>query len=534
MQADYVLDYDMISVEKEQRLFLMFRVRAKLAPDNLKRPPLNLSVVLDRSGSMAGDKLAYVKKATQFLLRHLGAQDTISAVTYGADARVEIEPQPCVHKDMLHAVIDKIHVSSMTNLSGGWLQGCQLITKSRQDGQNERVLLLTDGLANQGVTDPEKLEQLARQKREEGITTTTMGVGMDFNEDLLRRMAAAGGGAFYFIDNPDQAPVIFQEELKDLLSVVGQNLTITLRTEPFVQFVMCLNTYSQKFAGDALTFNMGDLYADEIKTLLLELAVPRLKSLGEIQVASAQLDYDELTEEGAVHRTLYLPVMVNVVAADDFAGHTPNAEVVKAALLLRAARAREESIRHADRGDFETASQVLTSIAEEIYQSHIEDAELQTQHDMLREEAVDMELGSERYDSYTRKTTTTKSFFSERTSRFMTQTELLHTRLKQSRPAVERNAAPPTSILWNRNQLDLTAITVLRIGRHEDNEIVLDENSVSKHHCQIERHGDDLFLIDLDSRNGTFANGGELEPGISFRLSHGDVFTVGKQLFRLD
>jgi hypothetical protein len=375
---------------------------------------------------------------------------------------------------------------------------------------------------------------MAKQKRDEGVSTTTMGVGMGFNEDLLRRMASAGGGAFYFIDNPDQAPAIFKEELQDLLNVVGQNLQITLQLAPDIQYLTHLNAYPFDTDGDLIFFRMGDLYADEVKTLVIEIFVPALKTLGERRIGSVKFEYDEISEESVAHRQQELPIIINTVPKADFEGRSPNSEVVKAALLLKAARAREESIKHADQGDFKQASEVLTKVAEAIDSSGVDDPDLQSQHDMLREEAVDMELGATRYDAYSRKTSSTKSHYTERFERYSDQTQAMHLRLKRSRPAVERNDATPTLLRWKKNRLDLSNYDLLHIGRGDTNEIVIDEKPVSKVHCRIVRDGDDLYLEDLGSKNGTFANGGQLEPNTRFKLSRGDVLTIGTQLFRLE
>lgn len=534
MNADYVLDYDVVSIEETHRLYLMMRVQAKPATQSVQRRALNLSVVLDRSGSMAGEKLDYVKKATQFLVRHLSKDDMLSVVTYDQMVKVDVPSNAVINKDAISNMVERIQAGGTTNLSGGWLQGCQLVADNLGDDRSNRVLLLTDGLANQGITDHDRLEQMARQKREEGVTTTTMGVGMGFNEDLLRRMAMAGGGAFYFIDNADQAPLIFKEELQDLLNVVGQNLMVALRVQPKVDFVAHLNAYPMDTDGDAIFFRMGDIYADEVKTLLVEITVESLHHQGDQQIGSVTFDYDEVTETGTQHRRQELPIHIKTVSKADFEGQAPNAEVMKAALLLKAARAREDAVKHADKGDFKSASEVLTKAADEIDKSEIEDADLQSQHDMLREEAVDMELGSARYDSYSRKSSVTKSHQSERFMRYSDQTEAMHLRLKQSRQAVERHDVTPTVLRWKKNRIELTRYDIVHIGRSEDSDIVLDEKAVSKNHCQIVREGDVLYLIDLDSKNGTFANGGQLEPNTKFKLSRGDVITVGSSLFRLE
>jgi Ca-activated chloride channel family protein len=260
-------------------------------------------------------------------------------------------------------------------------------------------LLLTDGLANLGITDPGRLTAMARQKREEGITTTTMGVGLDFNEDLLVQMASQGGGAFYFIDDPDQAPDIFAEELGDMQTVVGQNLIITLTPGPGVRFVRQLHAYPKDERDHKITFHLGDLHADETKQLVLELQVPGLEESGEAELARLRFDYDELREGGVTHQTIEVPIAVNVVPEDDFEEQAPDADVVKATLLLRAARAREEAVRHADHSDFRQAADTLTGMADAINEANLDDDELQAEHDMLREESVDMEL---RYDARVR------------------------------------------------------------------------------------------------------------------------------------
>jgi Ca-activated chloride channel family protein len=525
MKADFVLDYNLFAVERAEHVYLLARIQADAPPDTGDRHPLNLSLVLDRSGSMQGDKLGYIQQAAQFLVQRLGAADRISIVSYNDQVTVDVPAQPVIEKDRINAVIKKLFASGMTNLSGGWLQGCQLVAENTADGQVNRVLLLSDGLANRGVTDTMRLETMTRQKRAEGITTTTMGVGLDFNEDLLTRMAKEGGGAYYFIDNPDQAPAIFEEELRGLLNVVGQNLTITLMPTREVQMTRQLNAYPTEKSGDAVIFRLGDLFADELKTLLIELSVPALKDLGQVEVARLRFDYDELGEGNVTHRTIELPVWVNIVSADQAGERLRDPDVARTALLLEAARAREEAIKYADQGEFDQASQILSQTAARMGASA--DPEVQKQHDMLREEAIDMELGEQRYTAYERKSSATKSFYTSSDPLDATQSILLHNRLKRARPAVERKGKTPVKIVWRNGSIILKE--KVEIGRANDNDIVIADPSVSSYHCVIVQQDGDYFLHDLNSTNGTYANGGRVEG--HFRLSEGDVMTVGSQLF---
>ena len=533
MQADYLLDYSGVPGGREQHLYLLARLQADTAPGADTRRPLNLSLVLDRSGSMQGDKLVYVKKAAQYLVRHLGGQDRLSVVSYNEEVSVDAGSAVVAHKDQLLRRIEDLRAGGTTNLSGGWLQGCQLVAEHSEEGQINRVLLLTDGLANQGVTEPAQLERMARQKHHAGITTTTMGVGLNFNEDLLTRMAAEGGGAYYFIDDPDQAPVIFREELQDLLKVVGQNFVVTLTLGDDVRMVRQLNDYPVEKQDGALTFRMGDVFSDEVKTLLLELAIPPLQSQGDpVEIGRLGFELDGLNEAGTEHLVFDVPLTVEVVTRDDFKTLEREPEVVRNLLILQAARAREEAIQFADRGDFNRASQVLRASAEAIRSSDFfTEPEMRERHDMLREESVDMELGSSRYDARARKASMTKSHY-EGTRPFgrIGETRAMHSRLKRARAAIERRGETPGSVTWSGGTLQIE--DRLRIGRSDDNDITVAENEVSKYHCEVVRVGADLLLKDLNSKNGTFANGGRVSG--RFRLSVGDVVTVGSELFMFE
>jgi len=533
MKADYVLSYDVLTRAKEQELYLMARIKGHSTPESKKRRPLNVSVVLDRSGSMSGDKIEYVKQATSFLVNHLTGRDMFSLVSYDNVVEVEVEPTAPVHKDGIHRIIKKLHARNSTNLSGGWLKGTQLVEQERVETGVNRVLLLTDGLANVGISDPVRLGAMARQKRNEGVTTTTIGVGLGFNEDLLTTMASEGGGAFYFIDNPDQAPSIFQEEINDLLSVVGQNLTITLTPTADVKLIRQWNTYPMSTKGEGVAFTMGDLFSDEEKLLLLQLGIPGLKELGEVVVGKLRFEYDELKEDSVEHHVIEVDVKVNVVAGDEPALTAgPKEEVMREVLLLKAARARDDAIKRADKRDYKSASETLRSVARAIKDSGIEDDELQSEHDMLLEESVNLEFGEQRYDSHTRKQYVTESMMSDRSAHYSDMKFSTHQRMKASRNAIERSGDTPKLMHWNAGEQSLEDIKTLTIGRDEANDIVIDDDMVSAKHCKIERFGDDLVLTDIGSSNGTFANSGTVDA--PFRLSEGDVVTIGKTLFTFE
>jgi Ca-activated chloride channel homolog len=505
MRADFVLDYDVLTVEQPHKMYLMARLISGSAPIDKRRRPLNLSLVIDRSGSMAGDKINYTKQASQILVQNLGAQDTLSIVLYNEGVETLLAPEAVQRKDLISQRIDTIKAGGTTNLSGGWLEGCNYVAQNREDERINRVILMSDGHANRGVTQMDKLVALAQQKANDGISTTTMGLGEDFNEDLMIAMAHAGGGAFYFIESPEVAPLIFQEELQGLLSVVGQNLVISVEMTDDVLAVHQLNAYPMHSDGRRVSFRLGDVFGDEVKALLLELSIPALKEVGQKQIGVLRFEYDELLESGSLHRVLELPININIAPE----GRLPapaNEEVSQSVLLLKAAQARREAVSAADKGNYQTASEILRNVAQSIEDSQILSAELQEERSALLKQADDLEQGEDAYDSYSRKMMSTQSIYTMTDKHSATQALRIRDFERQAKA--------------NEPQIEKQAGDLIRMGRAPQNEIVINARGVSRFHCQLKREGDQLILEDLNSTNGTMVEGVALKS--PYTLSVGD------------
>jgi Ca-activated chloride channel family protein len=195
------------------------------------RLPLALSVVIDRSGSMSGKPLQQAIAAAETLVNQLDGRDEVSVVVFDDTAKTVVEPTPADRHDAIRKSLRSIHPGGATNLHGGWLAGCEHVRDhAAGDGRViRRVLLLTDGQANVGTTDPKALAKVAAEWAKRDISTTTLGFGRDFDEDLLLKLAEASGGNFYYIETPDDACQVFQIEGETLTSVAVQNLVLTLR-----------------------------------------------------------------------------------------------------------------------------------------------------------------------------------------------------------------------------------------------------------------------------------------------------------------
>ena len=247
----------------------------------------NIAVVLDRSGSMAeGGKLDYAKRAILSLVDQLGSADYLSIVIY--DNKVStIFPRSRVRdKARIRELLRRVRPGGSTNLGGGMAEGFRQLEDSDGETSVNRVILLSDGLANQGITDQEQLARIAHSYRSRSISLTTMGVGLDYNEDLMMGLAEAGGGNYYFLEHPRQLAGMFERELGGISTVVAQNATIELTLGRGVR-VRDVIGYQWNDREGRVSIPVGDLAANDRREITVELAIP--DGTGSRRIASGAL-----------------------------------------------------------------------------------------------------------------------------------------------------------------------------------------------------------------------------------------------------
>lgn len=245
-----------------------------------ERTPLNLSLVIDRSGSMAGDKLRYAKEAALYLVDQLQQEDYVSIVTYETGVEALVTSNRVGDKELLRKRIRAIMDGGSTNLHGGMLEGYAQVGATFKEGYVNRVLLLSDGLANVGISDTPSLVAIAKNKLNlNRISISTFGVGLDFNENLMTALAESGGGNYYFIHNPEEIPSIFKNELKGLGQVVARDavLRIDLPEGLNVERVYG-STFEQN--GRQLVVRMGEMVAGTKRAILVRFSSAMPMSLG--------------------------------------------------------------------------------------------------------------------------------------------------------------------------------------------------------------------------------------------------------------
>ena len=365
LSASVRLDHQLLAVEGEHHVHCMLELTAPKAPA-VERRPLHLALVIDRSGSMAGDKLETAKACAAYLARRLAPSDQLTVVTYDDEVHLELPLTEVAHDQLaLEHALHRIVPGGSTNLSGGWLKGVEQLRAVSDGIGPKKVLLLTDGLANRGVTEPEALVAMARGASDEGVGTTTIGFGEDFDEELLTAIADVAAGNAYFAASPEEAPGIFAQEFEGLTALVAQNLSVEIRPGSDVQMLGVLNEYPVVSVAGGLQAQIGDAYAEERRRVVFELAVPKLATLGVVPVAEVVVRYVSLGEQIEAHE-LRLPVTVNAVTADEAAEAAPDAGVVEEIVVLKSAKAQREARELAESGDFDAARKLLTEAAEDL------------------------------------------------------------------------------------------------------------------------------------------------------------------------
>lgn len=254
------------------------------------RRPVNIAVVLDRSGSMADErKIEYAKAAITSLIDRLDDGDYLSVVIYDNRIDVLIPRQRVMNKNQLKNIVREIFPRSSTNLGDGMKEGFRQIEETINREYVNRVILLSDGLANQGITDPNTLKRIAAGYRAKSISLSTMGVGLDYNENLLLGLAQTGGGNYYYIESPSQLAGMFEQELNGLSTVVVQDASIELTLGRGVELNDVIGCGWERGRSTKI-IPLGDLYAGEHRELTLEIAIP--PGHGRKQIATGVLHFE--------------------------------------------------------------------------------------------------------------------------------------------------------------------------------------------------------------------------------------------------
>lgn len=348
-------------------------VRLQAPPADLTTPPraLHVALVLDRSGSMGGDKIRLAREAAAKALRMLRPMDRFTLVCFDNQIDV-VQPATQATPAAIGAAIralDSIDARDGTNLSDAWTEGCRQLGDGYSSAAVTRCILLTDGQANAGITDAAQLTTLAGGLRIAGIHTSAFGIGRDFDELLLTAITTAGGGRFCYVENALQIPDFLQSELGEALDVTARGVTLHLRPLAGMT-VELLSYFDVRDVDGGRDIAVGDLLADQELDIGLRVTVPQ-RAEGE----SMRLDLHASDRDGLFART---QASVQWTSASDTLNELQgrNPDVRRACALLEADKARYKAIVCNRHGDYPGAQAQLQHIIDRLTRAERFDREL--------------------------------------------------------------------------------------------------------------------------------------------------------------
>src|SRR5690349_4390908 len=266
-----------LEAQKEQTVDVLIRITPPIPNPDLStrpnwkgRPDLNLSLVLDRSGSMQGEKMIRAREAAMFCVDQMLPTDRLSVVTFDDRIDVLFASEPVANKQSMKDLIARVTARGSTALHEAWVRGGLTVSERMLDQGINRVVLITDGLANVGVTSTDEIVTQAMGLFQRGVSTSTIGIGADFNEDLLMPMAQAGGGNAWHVVEPDDMQHIFQIELEGLIAQFAHTVSLSLIPADGVRVVDVLNDFELTETG---RYRLPNLQAGSPLNIVVQLRV---------------------------------------------------------------------------------------------------------------------------------------------------------------------------------------------------------------------------------------------------------------------
>ncbi len=346
-----------------QTVILKVTLDAPVAPAKAPRPKVNIALVLDRSGSMSGTKLNMAKEAAIEAVSRLGRDDMFSLVTYDTNVHTLVPAQPVRDINGMIQVIQQIQSGGSTALFGGVSQGAAEIRKSLEGDFIHRVVLLSDGIANVGPQHPDDLGRLGAGLFKENISVTTIGVGNDYNEDLMTQLSQKSDGNTYFAESGVDLPRIFGEELGKVLNVVAKQVIVTITLPDGVTPVEIIGREG-RVRGNRIELSMNQLYGGQEKFALIQVRLPQSRAGHDMTVATAKVTYQDPFAMKV--RSATGAAMAQFSRDPAKVKASTNVKVVRDYQLNLNALAQEEAISLSDQGNPEAAAQALRKSAEKL------------------------------------------------------------------------------------------------------------------------------------------------------------------------
>jgi Ca-activated chloride channel family protein len=329
-----------------------------------ERTPVNVSLVIDRSGSMAGERLEQARAAAIMAVNRLGPDDIASVVTFDHLAQRLVGAQQVTDRTLFIDRIRHIAVGGSTAIHDGVGLGASEVGRFKDPRRLNRVVLISDGQANVGPRRPDEFAALGARLLAEGISVTTIGLGLGYNEDLMLELARASDGNHAFARDPSDLIHIFNKEFDDVLASCAQTVSIDLEFSRGVRVVRALSR-DGSIDGQRAQFRLNQIYAATEHYLLLELEVDQaVTAVGERELGVVKVGY--LVPNSQNRQLVDTTIRARFSASEDEVKAAGDWRVAEAVVEQLARQRAQQAIRLKDSGHAAQARQLLEANAAEL------------------------------------------------------------------------------------------------------------------------------------------------------------------------
>ncbi len=384
IQLDVALGNPVLLANEKQTTFVKVGLTGFEMKSAEDRPAVNVAIVLDRSGSMSGEKIERAKEAAKMAIDRLAEKDIVSIVTYDHTVNVLLPATKVTDKAYIKNEISKIQPGGNTALFAGVSKGSTEVRKFLEDNRVNRVILLSDGLANVGPSSPSELANLGESLSKEGMTITTIGLGLGFNEDLMTQLAFKSEGNHYFVAEEAELTKVFNREFGDVLSVVAQEVVVKIQCHEGIRPIRILDREGD-IDGQNVKVRLPQIYSSQEKFVLLEVEVPSREEGSTLPIAQVAVAYNNMETHTSDNLTSSLEARFS--GSRETVMEFACKDVLIPAVRSIANTVNEEAVRYRDEGKLDKAKEVLQT-----NQAYLQDQAAALEAPALMEDAEDNRL----------------------------------------------------------------------------------------------------------------------------------------------
>ena len=354
---DVAMDRSTLPADKKETAYLRVALKGFEMESDKDRPPVNIAIVIDKSGSMSGEKIEKAKDAAIMAISRLNPKDIISVITYDTTINILVPATKVSDKELIYEAIQKINAGGNTALFAGVSKGAAEMRKFISNDYVNRLVLLSDGLANVGPSTPTELGDLGASLVKEGISVTTIGLGLGYNEDLMTKLAFKSDGSTYFAEKASDLAKTFDSEFGRALSIVAQEVKTTIRCDEGIRPVRILGREGTIYGNNVSVF-INHIYSEKEKVIVLEVEVPPTSEGTSRKIAEVYVNYNNMKTNA--RDELSSTVAAHFSSSNKLIEKGTNANVMVNVVNLIAVEKNVLAMRLRDEGKVAEAKKVLT------------------------------------------------------------------------------------------------------------------------------------------------------------------------------